>query len=213
MIEYNLTTRLLVSCVIAVTLVTVLFAGLAAVVRPSTAVFESDWNDAAYDLSKVGFVDLVKLPDSRRVSRLKLPERPSKPAEMPQHRSYMGHPVSGKWVPKLSTVADIKIDSLVKVDRLAAHPNFSEKEEGEYLPLIRVTPVYPGYGGPACYVKLAYRFSDGGEIIDIEVVSSNHPDCEKEAIETLKSFPPIDTGSGPGDPPDVRRVIFYSFDR
>ncbi|MDG1858224.1 MAG: TonB family protein [Emcibacteraceae bacterium] len=63
--------------------------------------------------------------------------------------------------------------------------------EGEYLPIVRVTPQYPGplaEKGIEGYVSLSFTVTKSGTVTDVIILESSHRGFERAAIKAVEKF-------------------------
>ena len=139
------------------------------------------------------------------------PEKPDEPEDIPDipEPDFDAPDVTADTV----NIAAPKIDSNVEV----SFGNF--KSDGEYLPIVRVEPIYPTRAasrGIEGYVIMEFTVTSNGSVTDPEVVeaepSSIFNSAAERAVLKWKYKPRVVDGT-PVDVPGVRTMLTFKLDQ
>ena len=170
-----------------------------------------DW-EAPDDKENYRFSD-VRMPDRDIETQYdqEKPEKPDEPEDVPDipEPDFDAPDVSADAV----NIAAPTIDSTVDV----SFGNF--KSDGEYLPIVRVEPIYPTRAasrGVEGYVIMEFTVTSNGSVIDPIVVESEPSSIFNSAAEraVLKwKYKPRVVDGTPVDVPGVRTMLTFKLDQ
>jgi len=170
-----------------------------------------DW-EAPDDREKFRFSD-VRMPDREIETQYdqQKPEKPDEPEDVPDipEPDFDAPDVNADAV----NIAAPTLDSTVDV----SFGNF--KSDGEYLPIVRVEPIYPTRAasrGIEGYVIVEFTVTSNGSVIDPVVVEAEPSTIFNSAAEravTKWKYKPRVVDGTPVDVPGVRTMLTFRLDQ
>jgi len=173
--------------------------------------------DRSLDESKTGrMVDFVRLKKDETVHRKSTkPEKPPAPKAPPPEPP---QPKLDDVKPQAKTMGISPVDITPEIDLTAGGFSFGAGE-GDYLPIVKVAPVYPQRAisrGLEGYVVLEFTVTKKGTVKDVKVIDSKpktgifHRAAIRAALK-FKYKPRIDNGQAV-DVPGVRNIITFKLE-
>lgn len=157
------------------------------------------------------FVDLVRVERPEEVIvRNMTPQKPMEPRERPE----MPKPTSADTA--RDVIAVTMTEPSFDTDDVMTLGGFSS--DGEYLPIVKVTPVYPYRAqeqGIEGYAIVEYTVTELGTTTDIRLVETSHSVFERSCLEAAAKFkyrPRVVNGEAIAVP-GVRNRCTYELDR
>jgi protein TonB len=162
------------------------------------------------DRAKLEFVR-VKRNESLNVEEFQ-PEKPPKPPETPPETPPQDLDNMDPNTPSINVAAPT-----VSADTDIGGPGGMNIAEGDYLPIVRVAPVYPARAlsrGLEGYVDLAFTVTTTGTVRDPVVLQSTSSLFERAAIRAVLKFKykPRVVDGVPVDVPDVKTRITFKIE-
>jgi protein TonB len=162
------------------------------------------------DRAKLEFVR-VKRNESLNVEEFQ-PEKPPKPPETPPETPPQELDNMDPNTPTINVAAPT-----VSADTDIGGPGGMNIAEGDYLPIVRVAPVYPARAlsrGLEGYVDLAFTVTTTGTVRDPVVIQSTSSLFERAAIRAVLKFKykPRVVDGVPVDVPDVKTRITFKIE-
>jgi len=153
----------------------------------------------------------IKKEQNLEIDRPK-PEKPEKPQDTPPAAQV---PVSRADAPTASAVA---IGTLNVDSRLTGAGFRLSASDGEYLPIVKVAPIYPARAqsrGQEGWVLLQFTVTETGAVRDPVVIEAQPPgvfdDAAKKAVVKFKYKPRIE-GGRPVPVPGVQHLISFEIE-
>ena len=155
----------------------------------------------------------VKREDTieRKILKPDRPETPDQAPEMPAPEQDLdlepGQEVTGV------RMASARTDSLVNVE-IGRSTGYGI-QEGDYLPLVKVAPIYPRRAasrGLEGWVMLRFTVTASGSVKDVVVIESSDPIFEKAAVQAAMKFkykPRVVDGIAVEVPGVINRISFF----
>jgi protein TonB len=162
------------------------------------------------DRAKLEFVR-VKRNESLNVEEFQ-PEKPPKPPETPPETPPQDLDNMDPNTPTINVAAPT-----VSADTDIGGPGGMNIAEGDYLPIVRVAPVYPARAlsrGLEGYVDLAFTVTTTGTVRDPVVIQSTSSLFERAAIRAVLKFKykPRVVDGVPVDVPNVKTRITFKIE-
>jgi protein TonB len=162
------------------------------------------------DRAKLEFVR-VKRNESLNVEEFQ-PEKPPKPPETPPETPPQEMDNMDPNTPTINVAAPT-----VSADTEIGGPGGMNIAEGDYLPIVRVAPVYPARAlsrGLEGYVDLAFTVTTTGTVRDPVVIQSTSSLFERAAIRAVLKFKykPRVVDGVPVDVPNVKTRITFKIE-
>ena len=162
------------------------------------------------DRAKLEFVR-VKRNESLNVEDY-TPEKPPKPPETPPETPPQEMDNIDPSAPKIGVAAPE-----VSTDANIGGPGGMNIAEGDYLPIVRVAPVYPARAlsrGLEGYVDLSFTVTTAGTVRDPVVIQSTSSLFERAAIRAVLKFKykPRVVDGVPVDVPNVKTRITFKIE-
>ncbi len=162
------------------------------------------------DRAKLEFVR-VKRNESLNVEEFQ-PEKPPKPPETPPEAPPQDLDNMDPNTPTINVAAPT-----VSADTDIGGPGGMNIAEGDYLPIVRVAPVYPARAlsrGLEGYVDLAFTVTTTGTVRDPVVIQSTSSLFERAAIRAVLKFKykPRVVDGVPVDVPNVKTRITFKIE-
>ena len=159
-------------------------------------------------------LDFVRVKRNEQLNTQELaPEKPPKPPEVPPEAPPQSVDTIDPSAPKINVPAP-----QVAADTDIGGPGGMNIAEGDYLPIVRVAPVYPARAlsrGLEGYVDMSFTVTTTGTVKDPIVVFSTSSLFERAAIRAVLKFKykPRVVDGVPVDVPGVKtRITFKSED-
>ena len=158
-------------------------------------------------------LDFVRVKRNEQLNTQELaPEKPPKPPEVPPEAPPQSVDTIDPSAPKINVPAP-----QVAADTDIGGPGGMNIAEGDYLPIVRVAPVYPARAlsrGLEGYVDMSFTVTTTGTVKDPIVVFSTSSLFERAAIRALLKFKykPRVVDGVPVDVPGVKTRITFKIE-